>query len=262
MRRNFHFGSVAALLISVLWSTGELRAQYDTRVASPNGEIEFRLFSAQPEGALFGRIGYQVFAHGKPLLAVSWLGLDIRDQEPFLGENPGFMSPSAPPVKTDRFNSVIAQYMQNGSLGRRLDIEIRAFNDGIAFRYVIPRSTPVEEILIRNEATQFNFADPSLLAHLTPQPDYDLPFVVQSPSLGWVAIAEAGTESISVQYPRTYLVRTDAGMITSLARSTKEPSVAYVGPTPLIWPWRVVVVGLDHDHLTRSETLRNLNHQD
>jgi len=46
--------------------------------------------------------------------------------------------------------------MQNGSLGRRINVEVRAADDGIAFRYVIPRSTPLEELLIeRNYGVRF-----------------------------------------------------------------------------------------------------------
>ena len=120
-----------------------LKAQDERRVVSPNGQLEFRLFVAQPEGALWGRVGYQVFVGGKPLIATSWMGLDIRDQEPFLGENPGFMSSET--GSGDHYKSLVAHYMQNGSLGRRLDVEIRAYDDGVAFRYVIPQSTQLED---------------------------------------------------------------------------------------------------------------------
>lgn len=126
--------SIAALVLPLA-----LQGQQDERrVVSPNGQLEFRIFVAQPDGALFSRIGYQVFFRGKPLIAASWMGLDIRDQEPFLGENPGFMSSDSASNPKDHLNSLVAHYMQNGSLGRRLDVEIRASDDGVAFRYLIP----------------------------------------------------------------------------------------------------------------------------
>ncbi len=162
-----------AVLIALLLLPFTLKAQDERRVVSPNGQFEFRLFVAQPQGALWGRIGYQVFAAGKLLIATSWMGLDIRDQEPFLGENPGFMSSET--GSGDHYKSLVAHYMQNGSLGRRLDVEVRAYDDGVAFRYLIPRSTPLEDILIRDEATEFNFAQPAALSHLDKKPDFDLP---------------------------------------------------------------------------------------
>jgi alpha-glucosidase len=208
----------------------------ERRVASPNGQLEFRLFVAQPNGALFSRIGYQIFFHGKPLITTSWMGLDIRDQEPFLGENPGFMSSDM--ASGDHNNSLVARYMQNGSLGRRLDVEVRAYDNGVAFRYVIPQSNPLEDILIRDEATQFNFAQPDALNHLAAQPDFDLPFTADG-----VTITDAGPEAKDPKYPRTYLIRSGDGMLTNLARSKSEPTVAFAGKTPLVWPWRVVLVG-------------------
>jgi alpha-glucosidase len=248
-----------ALLIALLLLPFTLKAQDERRVVSPNGQLEFRLFVAQPAGALWGRVGYQVFVGGMPLIATSWMGLDIRDQEPFLGENPGFMSSDTSSNSKGHHNSLVAHYMQNGSLGRRLDVEIRAYDDGVAFRYVLPKSTPLEEILIRDEATEFNFAQPGVLSRLEAKPDFDLPFIVEQPGIGWVAITGAGPESKSAKYPRTYLVRSNAGMLTTLARSRSEPTVAYSGTTPLIWPWRVLIVGPDRARLMESEALRDLN---
>ena len=49
------------------------------------------------------------------------------------------------------------------------------------------------------------------------------------------------------------------GMLTNLARSAKEPTVAFDGTTPLVWPWRVVMAGPDKDRLIKSETLSDLD---
>jgi hypothetical protein len=233
------------------------RAQDERIATSPNGQLAIHIFATLPKDALWGRIGYQVWFHGKPLLTTSWMGLDIRDQEPFLGENPGFMSSDA--VSRGQFNAVVAHYMQNGSLGRRIDIEIRAYNDGVAFRYSMPRSNPLFDIPIREEMTEFNFAQPDALAHLPAKPDFDLPFTVEAPGAGPVTIAEAEPEARSSKYPRTYLVRTETGMRTTLARSKTDPSVGYNGHTPLDWMWRAVIVGVDRDHLAQSATLKDLN---
>lgn len=246
-------------LVALLLTPWALKAQDERRVISPNSQFEFRIFVGQPKGALWGRIGYQVMFRGKPLIATSWMGLDIRDQEPYLGENPGFISSDTTSNDRSHYNSLVAHYMQNGSLGRRLDIEIRAYDDGVAFRYILPRSTPLEEILIRDEATEFNFAQAGALSHLDAKPDYDLPLVLEEPGVGWIAITAAGPELSSGKYPRTYLIRSADGLLTNLARSTKEPSVAFAGTTPLIWPWRVVMAGPERDRLLKSDTLSDLN---
>jgi alpha-glucosidase len=246
-------------LVALLLAAWPLKAQDERRVTSPNGELEFRIFVGQPKDGLWPRVGYQIFVSGKALIATSWMGLDIRDQEPYLGENPGFISSESASNKERAYNSLVAHYMQDGSLGRRLDVEIRAYDDGVAFRYMLPRSTPLEEILIRDEATEFNFAQPGALKHLAANTDFDLPFFVQQPGIGWVAITAAGPQLASGKYPRTYLIRSADGLLTNLARSTKDPSVAFDGTTPLVWPWRVVLAGPDKQRLVQSETLIDLD---
>ena len=248
----------AGLFIALLLTPWAAKAQDERRVVSPNGEIEFRVFVGQPKDGLWPRIGYQVAFRGKPLIATSWMGFDIRDQQPLLGENAGLVSSETASNKARHFNSLMAHYMQNGSLGRRLDIEIRAYDDAVAFRYLIPRSTPLKELFIQDEATEFNLPQGDL-SHLAAKSDYNLPFAWKEPGIGWIVITTAGPEASSGKYPRTDLVRSDAGLLTSLARSAEDSSVAFAGTTPSVWLWRVVMAGSDKERLMKSETLADLN---
>lgn len=245
-----------AFLAAFLLIPWALKAQDERRVASPNGQLEFLLFVGQPKDGLWPRVGYQVSFRGKPLIGTSWMGVDIRDQEPFLGENPGLISSDTASNASGHYNSLVAHYMQDGSLGRRLDVEVRAYDDAVAFRYLIPKSTPLEEILIRDEATEFNLASLGALSHSDAKTSFDLPFVLEQHG-ECIVITAAGADL--PEYPRTYLVRSGNGLITNLARSAKDPTVAFTGKTPLVWPWRVVMVGPSKERLLHSETLTNLN---
>jgi hypothetical protein len=174
---------------------------------SPNGQIELRIFIATQENSNLSRIAYEVFNRNKPLLKTSFLGLDIQDQEPLLGENVGLTSSND--TKNAKYNSLTANYMQNGSLGRLIDVEVRAYDDGVAFRYVIPRSTPLTEILIAEEATEFRLADKRVKI----------------------------TESRSGIYPPMRLIQSDSiTMVTRLLRP-------FSGVTPLTCPWRIIAIG-------------------
>lgn len=218
-------------------------------MASPNAQLEFRIFVDQPEGGALFRLAYQIYFRGKRLIDTSFLGLNIRDQEPLLGENAG-LTASRVSSEAGRYNSLIAEYMQNGSLGRRINVEVRVANDGIAFRYVIPRSTPLDEVLIEDETTEFAFTQ-DLLNVKSPA---GLPFLVQQPG-AWIAI----TESKTGDYPSFRLVHADGNiMITRLESKTSDPHVAYKGRTPLNCPWRVLVIGPDKDHLVNAEILRSV----
>ncbi|MGB6941970.1 MAG: glycoside hydrolase family 97 N-terminal domain-containing protein [Bryobacteraceae bacterium] len=248
----------AALFIALLLAPWAAKAQDERRVVSPNGEFEFHVFVGQPKDGLWPRIGYQVAFRGKPLIATSWMGLDIRDQQPLLGENAGLVSSETASNKGSRFNSLVAHYMQNGSLGRRLDIEIRAYDDAVAFRYIIPRSTPLKELFIQDEATEFNFPQ-GAVSHLPAKSDYNLPFAWKEPGAAWIVITSAGPELAHGKYPRTDLIRSDEGLLTNLARSAEDSSVAFAGTTPSVWLWRVVLAGADKERLMQSETLSDLN---
>lgn len=249
MHRFFAF----ALL---LLPAGLLHGQDLRSVVSPNGQLEFQIFTGTPEGALYSRIGYRILLHGKPLLDPSWVGFDILNQEPLLGEKAGLTDSETKSNPKEHYNSLVAHYLQNGSLGREIVIEAHAYDDGIAFRYVIPRSTPLQQFLARDEVTEFNFAQPGILNRLPDQPDFDIPLALETPGVGWVVIAGAGA---SGKYPATYLVRSDNGMTTNLARSKNDPEVAYSGATPLTWPWRVILAGPDRERLLQSDTLKSLN---
>jgi alpha-glucosidase len=261
MRRRF------LLLFLLPFVVTRAFAQDERRVASPNGQLEFRLAIAQPEGVALFRLAYQVFFRGKRLLDTSFLGLNIRFQEPLLGENVG-LTVSKISSETGHYNSLIAEYMQNGSLGRRINVEVRAADDGIAFRYVIPKSTPLVELLIEDETTEFAFAEDgeaftgsgegrgiAKLSQIDSKSRAPLPFVAHQPGVGWVAIAELGTAG----YPRAYLAHSDGTvMITRLASRPADPNVVFEGTTPLTCPWRIVIVGPDRERLMQAEILKEL----
>lgn len=229
-------------------------AQDERRVVSPDGQIEFHIFiNGQPESNL-SRLAYQVRVRGKVLIDTSYLGFDLYEQEPLLGENVGLLSESR--SGGVGYRSFVGRYMQNGSLGRRLDVEVRAYNDGVAFRCTILRSAGLERLLIADEATEFD------LAHAADS-SLAVPFVTEAPGIGGVAITEVPLPG----FPPMKLTLQDSGredqgkvLLTRLTRGTGVPDVVYDGKPPLTCPWRVVVVGADKEHLSDAPILRSLAH--
>ena len=261
------------------------------KVASPNGHIEFRLMVSQPstEFAL-PRVAYQVDFQGKRLIDTSYLGYEIEDPVPLLGENIGLSasksnsvdetySVSAGKSKTirNRYNSLLAEYLQNGSLGRRLNVEVRAYDDGVAFRLTIPFTTPTPEVRIDSEESEFNFvkdgeAYPLILRNfqtnyedqygrttlsgIHPESLIGLPFLVEQPGIGWVAITEANLED----YASMYLNHAGGTkMIARLAPRPEQPAMSVYSKTPLVSPWRVLMIGPDPGRFIESNLVMNLN---
>ena len=200
-------------------------AQDVRRVASPDGQLEFRIFETQSDRGGLSRLAYRILRQGKPLVDTSFLGFNIHNQEPFLGENVGLIGSRN--SESGRARCLVAHYMQNGSIGRLIDVEARVWNDGVAFRYLIPHSTALEEILIDDELTEFNLGG-GAAAKAT------LPF-----SNGTVWIAEAPRPP----YPPVTLGSREPGVLTTLlSRPYPDAVTAFEARAPLTSPWRIVAI--------------------
>ena len=246
-------GWIAAACLAAPLVTAAL-AQDELRVASPDGKLEFRIF-VTPQASGLSRLAYEVAYAGKRILETSLLGLTIHNQEPLLGENDG-LTGSRSGHEDGRYNWLVAEYMQNGSLGRRINVEARVWNDAIAFRYIIPRSTPLAEILIEDEDTEFSFAPGTTdVSAIRPEMRAGLPLLVRQSGTGWLGIYQAGSAS----YPRAFLVYSArAAVATQLPEKPGERGVAFEGTTPLVCPWRIIVIGRDGASLEDSGIAKDL----
>jgi len=236
-------------------------------VASPDGQIVFRAFVTPPGQGQIDRMAYQVLFKGKVLVDTSFLGLEIRDQT-LLGEKVGLTASQT--FAADRYNALTAEYLQNGSLGRRVTLEVRAYNHGLAFRYVIPKSVPLDEILIENEDTEFRFAAdadafPLLLSGFNGKPDRQshlklsrisgdaviaVPLVFEQPGVAWIALAEASEPG----YPQLFLNHPEGTtLISSLPPLPQDPHLALASATPLASSWRVLLIGDSRESVTLSK---------
>ena len=147
------------------------------KVTSPDGQIVFQLFEGQPAKGAENRsawekpapspLRYAVEFRGKPMIAESTLGLELEGQ-PALGpgmQNSGAETGAAdetytiPVGKTssvrNHYNSLHADY--EDATGRKLQIEVRVFDDGVAFRYMVPEQPALKQVRIAAEDTDFSF---------------------------------------------------------------------------------------------------------
>jgi hypothetical protein len=235
----YRFGALA-LTAALAVGFGQGANDDERRVASPNGLVEFRIGRAPPEkDGNYYRLAYEIRVAGKPLIARSYLSLDLLNIEPLLGEKDGLIG-----SKTGAgpgYNSLLAEYMQEGSLGDLIDIEARVYDDGVAFRYVLPKSTPLLDLNISNEVTEFRFAaGKEALRGLHWGDAVKLPFVTQMPDRTWIAISEVRP----ADFPAASLAWLDENtLVTRLPPKPNDSEVAYTGHTPFTGPWRVIVFG-------------------
>ena len=250
MRRS-RFWLVLACALSLLAGVAHAQgfpANDDRNVLSPDGQLEFRLFTSVPEDSNLNCLAYQVWLRGKLLIDTSYLGLNIHFQEPLLGENVGLSNSKA--LHGERYNGLFADYLQTSTTGRRIQFEVRIWNDGVAFRYIVPKSPLLVDLLLEDDATQFNFAQNAA----TERPARtELPYAEQENGGVWVGIFEQGIPN----FPHLQLVRANAHLLVAhLPDKPHDPNVAFEGKTPWTSPWRMIAIGTDRAQLGKSEMLR------
>lgn len=239
-------------LLLTLLAVSAAFAQDARRVVSPDGQMEFRLFIAEPAASMPPRLAYLVNYRGKPLVETSFLGFDIRHQEPMLGENVGLVKSQN--STEGRFNTLLCEFMQNGSLGRRIDVEVRAYNDGVAFRYRLPRSAPLNDLYVADEVTEFALANGSKVEGQGLLP---FPVFASLDGTGSIGIFEGRSEA---GYQRANLeIESGSVLITRLQQHKDDPTLAWESRTPFVFPWRAIIVAGDHAKLAQSPILSDLN---
>ncbi len=240
---GLRFRALLCLIACTAW------AQDERTVKSPDGQLEFRLFTALPEGSILNCLAYQVWLHGKPVIDTSYLGLDIEFQEPLLGENVGLSADH--PIHEAHYNGLWADYLQTSTTGRRIQFEVRVWNDGVAFRYIVPRSALLFDLAIADDTTQFRFAEnfgqlPASAA---------LPFVREMPGIGWVGVYAQDVAG----FPKAALNRLDAQtMVSHLPGGLHDAAAAFQTKTPWSGPWHIIAFRASQEGLAQLEVFRDL----
>lgn len=259
--------------------------------------MEFRTIARE---AAPSQIVYTVAYQGKPLLEASALTLELQNQPPLgsnvriAGSTPSSMDETYRLVTGkastvhSRCNTVRIDLEEIGVAARKLSIEARAFDDAVAFRYVVPEQPALREFRLAKENTEFRIVkDPFVWALFLPnfRSMYEseflklpasalanqggvkgplqlvgLPMLIEVPGVAWAAITEAGLEG----YASMYLVN-PAGSWTGhrfqsvLAPHIDDPAIAVAGSLPHHSAWRVLQVAADPGKLIESNVITSLN---
>lgn len=268
-------GGVAAL--AALMAARE--AAGADRVASPSGAVEIAI---EADGS--GPPRYSVFHHGRMVIAPSPLGLEL--------ERGGPLGPGARAVARrgregeDRYHllgrraevskawrELTLDLAEDGPEGRRLSLVLRAYDDGVAFRYSAPPQPGLDGVGVRGEATRFDFPrdyicwglnlgrfdtshegeiDPVPASRIRPHNLYDAPLVCETGGEAGtdggpvLAIAESDVE----HWPALYLGGREDGGLGVQARLAPHPDAPGIVArtrigSPVRSPWRVIMLA-DH----------------
>jgi alpha-glucosidase len=283
LRRTF---GVSAIVCLVALAFGQAAP---VRVASPDGRIAFTLYSGPAGESKIDGLRYKVTFKDKTVIDESPMGLELQGQ-PALGpamEKTAIQTSSADesyrvpagksnPVR-NQYNAALIEFASQA--WRKINVEVRVYNDGVAFRYIVPQQAYIGTVRISRELTKFQFAKdgPSyplvlqnyttswedeyqkrVLSGLHPNWVIALPLLVEQPGTAWVAITEANLDN----YPGMYLRHLrDSGAVLSaqLAPRLDDQEVAAIAALPVTTPWRVVMIGDTPGTLIESSIVINLN---
>jgi alpha-glucosidase len=291
--------------IVVLMCGSALRAAAPVVCRSPDGALAIE-FNLRADGKTASVPQYRVRAGKGDVVGWSRLGVDLAGRERLGGacEVTGVETravrdeyeqfPGKRRHVVGRATETTIRLRETTKPNRLWEVVLRAYDDGVAFRYRFPKQDGWKRLLIAGERTRFAFPR-GTVAWALPlngfRTSYEkryqrlpieklptnwllgLPLLVRLPGGGWAAVTEADLD----EYAGMYLAPTKGGTLSArLSPLPKEPKLAVQAPLPHESPWRVVMVAwqtlpasdpsteagsLRHDagRLIESDIVLNLN---
>jgi len=248
---------------------------------SPDGKIRFsfRIKSNYPS--------YSVSYREKILIDDSPLSLEFRETGEF-GKNLTVYKPKFR-IIDESYNLVVGKtktarnfchevtipLVEQHAPFREINLVVRAFNEGIAFRYEFPEQDKWKSFLLTNENTTFkisgnpmvttlfrsNFrtSHEGLYSHL-PYNQIKQDTLMDMPSLfDFHGIYMAITEAELVDYAGMYLVKKDDVLTNRLSPLPGQDDICVKAGLPHKSPWRVMMISDRIGDLFESDILTNLN---
>lgn len=237
---------------------------------------------------------YSVAFDAREIISPSGMGFEFRNEPPLSGNfeilNQSIDSHNETwaPVIRSKHASVVNNYNElqlslrekTGQM-REMDLFVRAYNDGAAFRYRLTRSAKAGDRQIVKELTAFKIpGDPKAwiveypkgysssneaeffehpLSYLNEKSIAGMPMLMEYTNDCWVAITEAKIENYAAFYIGTNGNRNE--LVTKLVPIPGEPEegVKVRFSDEVYTPWRVLMIGDNPGKLIESEIIQNLN---
>ncbi|MEP6713208.1 MAG: glycoside hydrolase family 97 protein [Ferruginibacter sp.] len=274
--------SLSTLICFVCLSLSiSLQAQKKINIKSPDGNIgfSFSLMGSSP--------AYDVTFKGKTIINNSPLSLqfdngdfqkNITVRKPIISdttEDYELLLGKTKNVHT-RYKKIILPLEETVAPFRKINIAVKVFNDGVAFRYEFPKQKNWSSINLLDEHTTFNFtSDPlvhtlmlpsytssheglythGLLSKITADTLMDMPTLFELPGNIYVAVTEAAL----LDYAGMYLTKHNNLIISKLSPLPGQMAVKVKAALPHQSPWRVLLISDRVGALVESNVITTLN---
>ena len=270
------------ILCAVLFCFMHVSAQQNLSISSPDGKLKFSL-KVTPE-----TISYEVNYKKQPLVENSSLGFSFDNGEFGSNLKVGKVRRKSidetyelvvGKVSTARnhCNEMVVPLQEKVSPGRLINLVVRAFNDGIAFRYEFPEQEGWNSYVMYDEKTQFRLSgNPMALLMYLPgyinthegvytHTGYDkiakkrlieMPVTLEFENGVFMSITEAAIRD----YAGMYLVKEKDAFAGKLSpRLGQEKIKVEINEFPHRTPWRVISVSDRIGGLLETNILTSLN---
>ena len=269
---------LALLVVLIPWSA----ATSQVRVTSPDGRNQ--VVVATHDGKLF----YAVLRDGRTLLTPSLLGFQFRGQ-PLLQDSLRIADSSRGTFDTtwtqpwgevsrirDHHNELKVNIEERTAPNRKFTLALRAFNDGVAFRYEFPAQPALQDFEITDELTEFVMADNARawwIASNRPRLDRS----EQLWSEGPVSTLDSVQTPLTMETRdgKTFVVIHEANLVDYARMNLRGPrmesralradlapmadGVKVRGHAPFVTPWRTIQIADKATELSPSVIGLNLN---
>lgn len=254
-------------------------AQKNIQISSPNGSIHFKFWLDA------GVPMYALYLKSQPLIEQSRLGLQFKgfsfSENLKLGkvkyhtvdENYDLIVGKTKTVR-NHFKEVIIPLKNS----RQINLIVRAYNDGVAFRYEFPAQKNWQNYVLTDEKTTFNLVgNPHIYTLFLPHYNtsheglytqttlkklkqdttlMDLPTLFHFSDSLYMAISEAALRD----YAGMYLQKNQEGVLISrLSPLQGQTDIKVKAILPHQTPWRVIFIGSKVGTILESNLLTNLN---
>ena len=177
---------------------------------------------------------------------------------------------------SSHYKEVLIHLEEVNSKFSRVDLRIRAFDDGIAFRYEFPIQANITSLSLTDEKTTCIFSDDPMVKTLF-LPSYttsheglystlpwslikedtlmDMPTLFEFPGKIYMAITEAAL----LDYAGMYLTKHEGKILSKLSPLPRQDPLKVIAKLPHHSPWRVFMISDRIGSLIESNILTNLN---
>jgi alpha-glucosidase len=268
------------VLVALL--TLPVRVDAQLRVTSPDGRNVVLVDTHD------GKLYYAVQRDRRPLLSPSLLGFQFRGQPP-LRDSLRIVDSSRSTFDTtwtqpwgevskvrDHHNELKVSVEETTNPNRKFTLAVRAFNDGVAFRYEFPEQPGLRDFEMMDELTEFAMADNARawwIASNRPRLDRSEQLWSQGPVSTLDSVQTPLT--METRDGKTFVVIHEANLVDYARMNIRGPrmesrtlradlapyadGVKVRGKTPFVTPWRTIQIADKATQLSPSVIGLNLN---